>query len=99
MKRNRYKLSRNYKWLKKLLDAGLDVVCFVDYKCDGMLFRDVCMARFEPREDKDFEHYSLGVRGIEYLRFTPSNTKYEHYPKSFEVMMRLHNVEFIEIEQ
>ena len=95
---NRYSLSRNYKKLRHYLDSGLMIVCFVSYKCDGVEFRDICTAAFEPDDNKDFECYRFVSRGMEYIRFNEANTKYEFYPKSFDKMMRLHDVEFIDFD-
>jgi len=100
MAENRYRLSRNYKKLRHYLDSGLMVVCFVDYKAGDFVCRDVCKACFVPSEEKEFEHYSFSVRGIEYIRYNETSAKkYKYYPASFEEMMEKHNVEFIDFEQ
>lgn len=100
MKRSRYDTSRNYGWLKELLDAGLEVVCFVDYKVDGMAFRDVCKAEYREGSRPEYSKYVLFARGIEYASWNPSMAKeFEKYPQSFEDMMQKHNVEYINIDQ
>ena len=97
--RNRYLTSRDYDRLHYLLDRGLDIICFVYFRCDGTDYHDVCVARFVPRENKEFEHYSFSSRGIEYFRYNKQNERYRWYPKSFNEMMHRHDVEFIDVKE
>ena len=87
-----YKFIKDYDRLKELLDGGTTVICLVDYKVDGLAFRDIC------KGVKKEGYYSFYARGIEYCRFYPNYYKRypEKYQKTFAEMMEKHNIEFLD---
>lgn len=94
-----YKLSKDYKRLKELLDNGYEVVCFADYNWeDGFVSRDICIGRFIKGSTKEHDHYTLSCRGIAYVECYPSwykdrgNTDEE----IFEIIVGRAHIEFIE---
>ena len=89
--RNRYRLSRDYRRLRALLDEGVLIVCFADHKADGILYRDVCQAWYSQRRKPAFSRYVFMARGIEYCGWNPSVSQV-----SFEEMMERHGIEFID---
>jgi hypothetical protein len=90
--KNPYKLSRDYGRLIYLLDKGYEIVCWADYNWDKddktRTCRDICHAR------KIDNHYSVGVRGIEYCSYY-IRTDPQNY--SFATLLKMSNIEFIDI--
>lgn len=85
-KSNNYTTQKDYARLKKLLDDGAYVVCFVDYEPhppEKCTFQQIALAH------KD-DFYEISAHGISYL------TWYEGLEFSFEDLCELNNVEFIE---
>ena len=75
-----YKISKDYKHLRELLDAGHEIVCFTTYdffKYDRYdnhqpyMVTDVCTAR-----KLDTGEYSFGVRGHGYGDYDPGYHKF-----------------------
>ena len=90
------------KLLKKLLDKGYEVVCFItydftrkdrddpDYK--PLMVTDVCVARLLDVGGK-YERYSLACRGTGFIDYW---TKGMSYGYSFEELLEARDIEFIE---
>lgn len=56
-----YKVSKDYKRLKQLLDKGNSVVCFVDFSHGGEYITDIAYAK---RKGKGkYEHYNIYYNG------------------------------------
>lgn len=66
-----YKVSKDYKRLKQLLDEGNKVVCFVDYdwnrECN--IVTDIALAKCVGNGEN--KEYSISSRGIEYVSIYP----------------------------
>ena len=96
-----YKTSKDYKRLKKLLDEGYKVVCFITYDFDQfnhephepMMVTDVCLARLLYPDSKQSAKYSLAVRGTEFLTYWLHGISHKY---TFEELLKARNVEFIE---
>lgn len=97
--KNVYKWSRDYDRLQKLLDDGYEVICLADYDFyrDGEhpMERDICRARKHIYDNPEYNHYSVGSRGIVYVDFPMWASKFT----TFEKRMCLANVEFIDVEE
>lgn len=94
-----YKLSREYKQLKNLLDNGYEVVCFADYNwLDGYISRDICLGRFIKGSTKEHDHYTFSCRGIAYVECYPSWYKESGKTNEeiFETIVSRVNIEFFE---
>lgn len=97
-----YKLSRDYKRLKLLLDKGYEVVCFADYDWhDGTFSRDICIGRFIEASNKEYNHYSISCRGIAYVDCYPA--WYSDQRLTDEEIFIKHaehaNIEFLDIDE
>ena len=98
-----YRTSKDYKQLRELLDKGYEVVCFTTYdflRYDGephkpLMTTDVCTAKLLNR-DNQYAHYTISCRGTGFLDYWLHGIE---YPYSFEEMLELHNIEFIEPEE
>ena len=94
-----YKTSKDYHRLKELLDKGYEVICFYTYDFisgenpdEPMIVTDICTARLCEKGCK-YEHYSLGCRGTEFLRYWCRDFKYKY---TFEELLKARDIEFIE---
>jgi len=93
-----YQLSKDYVRLKKLLDLGYSICCYIDYEWSGSRkhgeqpLRDMCEAKKRGSEPK-YYHYELGVRGMCYLDWWYDIKE----TFSFEELCENQNVEFIDI--
>lgn len=99
--KNLYKLSKDYKRLKELVDDGYIVVCFVDYSytIDDMkrTRRDICALHHMCYDNyPKGEEYSFGGRGYCYGNLYPNDSVWK---ESFEEFCQGLNVEFIDIEK
>lgn len=67
-----YKVSKDYKRLKQLLDGGNKVVCFVnfDWSRKGDIVTDI--ARAKCVGSGEYKEYSISARGIGYFSVYPS---------------------------
>lgn len=67
-----YKVSKDYKRLKELLDKGDKVVCFIDndWNRKGHIVTDIAFARCTGIGE--FMEYYIYCRGIGYLSIFPS---------------------------
>lgn len=96
---NGYPLSRDYTRLKECLDKGMMVVCFVNYKIEIGIVKEVCCAFYDERKDPDFSRYTFKAGGKEYTAWNPTMVGLQKgYPKTFEEMMALYDVEFIDLK-
>jgi hypothetical protein len=98
--KNGYKMSRDYKRLKQLLDDGYEVVCSADYDWhDGTISRDICVGRLILGSTEEYDHYSFSCRTICYCEFYPS--RYRDRNMTEEVMFKKavsrKNIEFIDM--
>ena len=83
-----YKTSKDYALLKKLLDEGKHVICFADYDTmSKTTIKNICYAK------KIDNRYTVCARGIEYTYFSKFD---EERGFTFESMMKVANIEFIE---
>lgn len=66
-----YKVSKDYKRLKQLLDQGDKVVCFVDFDWDrkGNIVTDIALAKCVGNGEN--LQYSISCRGIGYFSVYP----------------------------
>lgn len=66
-----YKVSKDYKRLKQLLDKGEKVVCFVDFDWNrkGNIVTDIAIARFVGSGEN--REYIISCRGIAYISIYP----------------------------
>lgn len=91
-----YKVSKDYKRLKQLLDEGNKIVCFVDYAFNlarDMVTTDIAIA--ECRGIGEYMRYSVFSRGFSYITIYPSlfdDFSDEKLYKTFEC----DNVQFID---
>lgn len=90
-----YKISKDYKRLKQLLDQGDKVVCFVNFDWDrkGDIITDIALARLVG-SGEDIE-YIISCRGLAYISIHPlwySDFSDEKLYKVFEQ----DNVQFID---
>ena len=83
--------SRDYERLRKLLNDGYEVICFLAFKCDGIMHRDMCLA-----ERQKSGVYRFYARRIDYLWYDESERRHEYYPQTFEEMMSRHDVEVLD---
>ena len=92
-------MSRDYDKLRKLLDDGYVVVCYVDYKyCTGertITFRDIAKAKSNDANPNTENYgYSVSARGIVYIDWKRSTKALRHV--SFEELCDELNLEFID---
>ena len=98
-----YKLSKDYDRLRRLLNKGYPIVCYVDYRFHGETkdipaSRDICRAKLH-YNGKSCAYYDFSVRGTSYISWFYQNAKeYEKYP-TFESLCEKSNVEFIDIDE
>lgn len=67
-----YKVSKDYKRLKQLLDQGDKVVCFVDFDWNrkGDIVADIALAKRVG--SGEYMEYAVSCRGIGYISIYPS---------------------------
>lgn len=67
-----YKVSKDYKRLKQLLNKGNSVVCFVDFDWNrkGDIVTDIALAKFIGSGENI--EYIISCRGIAYISIYPS---------------------------
>lgn len=87
-----YKISKDYKRLKQLLDQGDKIVCFVNFDWDrkGDIVTDIALARLVGSGE-----YIISCRGLAYISIQPlwySDFSDEKLYKVFEQ----DNVQFID---
>ena len=96
-----YKTSRDMKRLKKLLDAGYEVVCFITYDWnradrdkpgyEPIMATDVCIARLDGRGK--YARYIISCRGTEFLDYWLHGFDYNY---TFVEMLEARDIQFIE---
>ena len=98
---NYYKdfMSDDYKKLRKLLDEGKVVVCFVNYVYDTggrkILYRDVAKAKSNDyREMSDNYGYVVEARGIVYANWDRKMLKLREF--TFEAMCEEIGLQYID---
>lgn len=87
-----YKVSKDYKRLKKLLDEDNKIVCFVDYDwgSEGNTVTDIACAN-----RKGCGEYSVYWRGVLYMSVNPSLYSDFSDDKLYKEFAR-YNVQFID---
>lgn len=67
-----YKVSKDYKRLKQLLDEGNKIVCFIDFDCsrNGDIVTDIACAKCVG--SGEYKEYYIYARGIGYFSVYPS---------------------------
>ena len=92
IKDSKYLFSKDYGRLLKLLDGEETVICKAVIKFDGIKYSDICVGK------KVGDEYKFFAWGIDYCTYRPDySKKYADYPKTFEEMMALHEIAFIDI--
>ena len=100
--KNGYKMSRDYKRLKRLLDDGYEVVCLADYDWhDGTISRDICVGRLILGSTEESDHYSFSCRGICYCELYQAWYKDQNMTEEvmFNKAASRTNIEFIDIDK
>jgi len=97
--KNKYKWSRDYDRLRKLLDDGYEIICLADYDFfrDGKhpMERDICRARKHIATNPEYTAYRISSRGVGYVVYPMWEAKFT----TFDNCMRQANVEFLDIEE
>ncbi len=93
-----YKMSKDYSRLKELLDKGYSVVCTAETKIDSLTRNVFCVAELKNKGLGTFEHYAFLHGKMVALAYNDDMVgQIKDYPKTFEDMMKLRDVQFIDI--
>lgn len=94
-----YKMSKDYSRLKELLDKGYSVVCTAETKVDSLTRNVFCVAELRNKGLESFEHYAFTHGEMLALLYNADMVgRIKDYPKTFEDMMKLRDVQFIDID-